>query len=453
MKKTLWIVWGFLSLSGIAYFSYAMFVSEDKSQYLIGETSYGHFQIEMACEACHSDAFGGMEAIQEACVGCHEDELKEAHDSHPKKKFTDPREAFRLEIVDARYCVRCHTEHKKEQTHPMGVTLPEDYCYHCHKEIGDERDSHKDLPFDSCASAGCHNFHDNRALYEDFLLKNAGQPWLSEVAKIALSNNTEALKSDPLTLSTSHYQNNIALHTEMAAEWHGSSHAQSGVDCGGCHEDDAGDAKDNKDKKGTWIEKPGLAQCESCHANEVKGFTSGKHGMRLARNNEEVAKKKMKAIKPGESSLSFHTDVELVEHGCNTCHGAHDFDRVKAASENCLGCHSDDHSLAYETSPHGHLWQQVLDGERPMEEGVSCASCHMPRVVIEAFGQEKIVVEHNQNANLRPNEKMIRPVCMNCHGLEFSIDALADEELIRNNFNGKPSKHIESVDWAKKREE
>ena len=47
-----------------------------------------------------------------------------------------------------------------------------------------------------------------------------------------------------------------------------------------------------------------------------------------------------------------------------------------------------------------------------------------------------MVVQHNQNANLRPNEKMIRQVCLTCHSLALSIDALADSELIRRNFCG-----------------
>jgi len=40
---------------------------------------------------------------------------------------------------------------------------------------------------------------------------------------------------------------------------------------------------------------------------------------------------------------------------------------------------------------------------------------------------------------------------MQCHSLEFSIDALADPELIRRNFNGQPTKHIPSIDWALQR--
>ena len=40
-----------------------------------------------------------------------------------------------------------------------------------------------------------------------------------------------------------------------------------------------------------------------------------------------------------------------------------------------------------------------------------------------------IFTSHNQNDGLRSNEKMIRPVCLDCHGLGFAIDALADDDL------------------------
>lgn len=59
-----------------------------------------------------------------------------------------------------------------------------------------------------------------------------------------------------------------------------------------------------------------------------------------------------------------------------------------------------------------------------------------------------IVVSHNQNDNLRPNQKMIRTVCLDCHGLGFSLDSLADPDLVARNFNGRPSAHIESIEWA-----
>lgn len=438
MKATVWIVWIGVSIGIAAYFGKSLFIDEQKEEFLIGEASHGHFQIELACETCHTSPFGGQDVLQDACVNCHAEELEAAHDSHPKKKFTDPREAYRIKILDARYCVSCHTEHQKEQTHAMGVSLPDDYCYHCHKEVGDDRESHKDLPFDSCASAGCHNFHDNRALYEAFLVENAGQPWLKEIAKISLTNATESLKKETITLSSSKFSNEIASHPDIAQHWDASSHAQSGVDCGGCHQATGSD----------WIEKPGIKECSTCHKQEATTYTQGKHGMRLS----DTLSASLPAISPGESELEFKESAHDLQHGCNTCHGAHEFNPQQAVVESCLNCHADEHSTSFKQSPHGALWEKAIAGEIPQDESVTCATCHMPKLDHPTKPNVRFV-NHNQNDNLRPNEKMIRPVCMQCHGLEFSIDALADPLLIKNNFKGTPGTHIESVDWAVKREQ
>ena len=48
-----------------------------------------------------------------------------------------------------------------------------------------------------------------------------------------------------------------------------------------------------------------------------------------------------------------------------------------------------------------------------------------------------------------PNEKMIRSVCLNFHGLQFSLDSLADANLIKANFKGKPTKRIASLEMIK----
>jgi hypothetical protein len=134
---------------------------------------------------------------------------------------------------------------------------------------------------------------------------------------------------------------------------------------------------------------------------------------------------------------------------CLSCHGAHRFDTRSAAAEACLGCHADEHSLAYEGSPHHRLWQQELAGELPAGSGVSCASCHMPRVDFDANDwTTRILVEHNQSATLAPNEKMLRPACLHCHGLAFSLDALADGKLVTGNFRGRPGVQIESISMA-----
>ena len=441
MKKLLWITWLFITIGLGIYFYFKLTISEDKTELLIGDTTYGHYQIEMECSACHTDPFGGKEVLQDACVNCHEAELEAAHDSHPKKKFTDPREAYRLEIIDARYCINCHTEHHKDRTHPMGVTIPDDYCYHCHKEVGEERESHKDLPFDSCASAGCHNFHDNRALYEEFLVSNANQPWLSEIAKIASPTAAKEVAIKKVKPEAPAFEKQMAQFSEQTHQWQASSHAAAGVNCGGCHT--------NPEDKSTWLEKPTIVQCQQCHEYEVETFTSGKHGMRLS----ETLNLYQHGISPKESDLSFTMDSLDVQHGCNSCHGAHSFDTKTAAVESCLNCHTDKHSQAFNDSPHGKLWSEQSLNSTPLtsEEVVTCATCHMPRVEKNINGNKVIAVNHNQNDNLRPNEKMIRSVCMDCHGLEFTIDSLADPKLIENNFSGKPGIHIESIDWSIKR--
>ena len=116
-----------------------------------------------------------------------------------------------------------------------------------------------------------------------------------------------------------------------------------------------------------------------------------------------------------------------------------------------MGCHDDTHTRAYKASPHYALWQRELAGAAPPGSGVSCASCHLPRVDHRSDDGKRVLVQHNQNDNLRPNEKMIRPVCMNCHGLGFSIDALADAALIARNFKGQPQVHVRGLEMAEAR--
>jgi hypothetical protein len=156
---------------------------------------------------------------------------------------------------------------------------------------------------------------------------------------------------------------------------------------------------------------------------------------------------------PGRARQPMHAKARDHEMGCTSCHGAHRFDTKKAAVDACVGCHRDQHTAAYERSPHYALWKKEMAGAAPAGSGVSCASCHMPREDYRAPGLDvkRILVQHNQNDNLRPNEKMIRPVCMSCHGLGYSIDALADAKLALANFSGKPGAHIRSLDMVARR--
>ena len=445
MKRVYWILWGVLTLTIAGYFLNMMLYAEDKSELIIGEATHGHYQIEMACTSCHTESFGGEDMLQNACVDCHGDQLKMARDSHPKKKFTDPRNADLVDILDARYCVSCHTEHQNEQTQAMGLTVPGDYCFHCHETVVDDRESHKDLGFETCASAGCHNFHDNRALFEDFLAGSAEQPWVAAMSELVHANAANK-KAKDIKQPADYFEAKKQQHPDIEQEWLASRHGEVGVECGSCHADETA----------SWLEKPALSQCQSCHTQETEGYLQGKHGMRIAEG--------LSPLTPSMSQMAFKQDMLDAEHGCNSCHASHSFDRKFAAFESCVSCHDDDHTRAFESSPHGQLTRAAMNDELPWEQAVTCATCHMPRLLhgkensaldplsIANFkGNALIKVQHNQSDNLRPNEKMIRPICMSCHSLSFSIDALADTHLINNNFNGKPESHVPSIDWAKQR--
>jgi len=263
-----------------------------------------------------------------------------------------------------------------------------------------------------------------------------------------------------------------AREPAIEQHWAASAHAAADVGCGGCH---AVDAETAEEIEAAWIDAPGEEVCAACHKGEAKTFALGRHGMR---RHPEVARprsaKKMlkrlgwktppdSAIATIEAYLADPTPAPLMStaearvallpnaHGrdltCNTCHKPHEQDLEFAAVEGCLTCHADEHSQAYIGSPHQQLWQSELAGNLPPGSGVTCATCHMPK----SERNDVITTNHNQNDTLRPNEKMIRPVCMDCHSLEFAIDALADPDLVMRNFAGTPDRHIESIDWALRR--
>ncbi|MCI0749199.1 MAG: cytochrome c3 family protein [Nevskiales bacterium] len=405
----------------------------DRTVFLPGPMTHGHHSIELACGACHVEPFGGGPVLQEACMNCHGAELKRVDDSHPKSKFTDPRNADRVARLDAQHCVTCHVEHRLEITGPMGVTLPGDFCVTCHAKIGEERETHAGLGFDTCASGGCHNFHDNRALYEDFLLEHVGEPVLRPVPRLPARDFGSRWRTDhpkPPAIVPGH-----AGPAVVVKDWLETAHARAGVQCDDCH------AAGNK----PWSDALDHRACAGCHETQVEGFLASKHGMRLPQN--------LPPMTPALARLPMQTDAAPRELGCTSCHAAHRFDTRHAAAEACLGCHADSHSLAYKDSKHFGLWTAELAGDAPAETGLSCAGCHLPREREDTGDERRVHVAHNQNDFLRPNEKMIRPVCLHCHGLGFALDALADTDLVESNFQRLPAIHIESIDMALRRAE
>ena len=435
--RILWFVWLVLSSLGVGYFVYG--VTSDNSparQVLLpGETTHGHYQIELACEACHTKFMG---VKQDACTECHAAELKAEKDTHPASKFNDPTNAERLMKLDAQKCISCHREHVPDRTHDMGLSLPADYCFHCHEDVAEQRPSHEGMTHDSCATAGCHNYHDNKALYEKFLFENCDQPDVLDDASVAIRNLLQQwekrLGEPPVQLTRKDADAPSDLHLGPIVEsWSTTAHAAAGVNCRACH-----DVKSEDGKLVQWRNRIGYESCRTCHADESDSFLKGRHGMRLAAG--------MTPMQPSMARAKMHEDAAHKQLNCSACHEPHNYDTKFAAVDACIGCHDDEHTRNYKNSVHYELWEAEMAGDAAAGTGVSCATCHMPRVK----DGDAVHVQHNQNYNLRPNEKMIRSVCMSCHGLEFSLNALADSSLIEQCFAGESTVEIDSAQMAKR---
>jgi len=413
-KIVVWILWLVLFVvSGLYFFN--TLTGADKSHFIPGKTSAGHYQIEQDCQQCHNEAFDMIK--QENCLSCHKEKKRRdsKSNSHRAKLFEAEDKSEDIKKISADRCISCHAEH---QIGRAGTTQPVDFCIHCHQDIADERPSHKDLPFNECAS--CHNYHDNSVnYYQPFIRKHIDEDVGTFKQSKVLQRNFSSRylkKKQPKVLSWDVYDAPETVDRSKADDWLASSHANAGVNCNSCHQN----------KKKIWIDQPPPELCNSCHRQELKGFLKGKHGMRLKQKlspmNTNMARLPMKDV-----------DQEL---NCVSCHQAHSFDSKNAAVEACLSCHNDQHSLSYKESSHFKLWE--TQDEHELQQGVSCAGCHLPR---HKKGK-KVLVQHNQNHNLRPSQKMVKEVCINCHSLAFSIDVLADKQQIINNFSSSSRHHI-----------
>jgi hypothetical protein len=322
---------------------------------------------------------------------------------------------------------------------PMGVTRPDDYCVTCHADVGTERSSHEGMAFTTCATAGCHNYHDNTALYEDFLAAHAGEPPLQAHPRVATRDLRLAIAVQegapvPQVPRLASDGPRDAADPRHVASWEAAVHARAGVNCSGCHT--GGGASGTA----AWVTRPDEQVCASCHRSEVDGFGSGRHGMRVANG--------LPRLTVAMARVPMKQPPAVHELRCSSCHPAHSYDTQTAAVEACLGCHDDRHSRAYLRSPHYALLLQERAGEAAAGTGVSCATCHLPRMRRQVEGRTIVTVQHNQNDNLRPNEKMVRSVCLDCHGLGFAIDALADPRLITSNFTGTAVRSVAGIDMA-----
>ena len=395
-------------------------LGDDPRTFQPGALSYAHHQLELACASCHDAAFSGDAAIEQRCQGCHQADMKSIGDAHGPKKFADPRNAAELHALDASRCLSCHREHVPEQTLAMQVTQPKDLCMACHSDIATERPSHQAATGTSCTNAGCHNYHDNSTLYEAFLTAHMHEPALLEpmqkrprhvTAESALRPDWRGIWSQPAATPEI---------TRAEQDWAASAHAQGHANCTDCHR--------SENPKNVEI-----TVCADCHEDEWQALQKGHHGMRLAVG--------LTPLVVGTARLPMHAQATDKTVSCNSCHAPHRYDTVAAEAESCLGCHNDEHSQHWRQSAHGQRWLQ------DPATGVSCAGCHMPREPHP--DNSSLWVQHNQSANLRPNDKMLKQVCMRCHGLEYAMSALADRAVIDRNFTQPASGRHDSMMWLR----
>lgn len=215
---------------------------------------------------------------------------------------------------------------------------------------------------------------------------------------------------------------------EIGQLWQTSAHALAEVNCSSCHQDE---------ETKQLVAHPTEESCRSCHEYAVDTFWLGKHGIRLYEG--------MSPLTPAMAHLPMKESALDKQMTCNTCHNVHSVDTSVAAVDSCLTCHNDSHSLNYKDSPHAQTVANLASLPRPDNQAVTCATCHLPRIS-EA---KEVVVNHNNTYTLLPRDRMVKEVCMNCHGLEHAYNSIFDNELIENNFARPPNLKLETFDLVR----
>ncbi|MDJ0594990.1 MAG: cytochrome c3 family protein [Pleurocapsa sp. MO_226.B13] len=221
---------------------------------------------------------------------------------------------------------------------------------------------------------------------------------------------------------------------KIEQQWRTSAHALAEVNCSSCHQD-----RETK----AFIAKPTQESCRSCHEHSVDTFLLGKHGIRTLEG--------LSPLTPAIAHLPMKESSLDKQMNCNTCHNVHTVNTYTASVDSCLSCHNDNHSLNYKNSPHANIFREIGTLPRPNEDLVTCATCHLPR---EVSGDE-VLVNHNNTYTLKPRDRMVQEVCMNCHGVEHAFNSIFDDELVEANFARPPNRKLRTFklvrDLEKKR--
>ena len=224
---------------------------------------------------------------------------------------------------------------------------------------------------------------------------------------------------------------------EIVELWEPSAHALNDVNCASCHQ---------HEESNEFIAVPDHESCRSCHEQPVETFLLGKHGIRLLEGESPLT--------PSIAQIPMKRNALDQQMNCNACHNVHSVNTMQAAVDSCLSCHDDPHSLNYENSKHAQAVFASQPLPRPSSTSVTCATCHLPRIAHKsADGTPAAKVNHNNTYTLKPRNRMVGEVCMNCHGVEYSYNSIFDDDLVEANFDRPPTLNHQTFDLMRAAEE
>ncbi|MCM1982602.1 hypothetical protein [Lyngbya confervoides] len=222
----------------------------------------------------------------------------------------------------------------------------------------------------------------------------------------------------------------------VTQQWKESAHALNQVNCSSCHQTQTDHS---------FVAQPGYESCQSCHEQAVDTFLLGKHGIRLLEGQRPLT--------PAMARLPMKSVALDTPMNCNSCHDVHSVQTTVAAVDSCLSCHDDRHSLNYQNSKHAELFAQDRLRSRPTQASVSCATCHLPRHEQQQGTAPVTLVNHNNTYTLLPRDRMVKEVCMNCHGVEYSYNSIFDDALVEANFDQPPTASMPTFELVRKLEQ
>lgn len=215
---------------------------------------------------------------------------------------------------------------------------------------------------------------------------------------------------------------------EINQLWQKGAHALTEVNCSSCHQNEV-----TKE----LVAKPTAESCRSCHENSVETFLLGKHGIRTLES--------LSPLTPAMAHLPMKESAQDLQLNCNSCHNVHSVNTSVAAVDSCLTCHNDTHSLNYRNSAHAKTAVNLSSLPRPNQKTVTCATCHLPRNAVE----DNVLVNHNNTYTLLPRDRMVKEVCLNCHGLEHAYNSIFDDRLVEANFARSPTQKMATFELVR----